>query len=402
MASVKVKFRNSKVNGREGCLYYQIIHNRISRQISTGYRLWRSEWNRRTESVVLPSDDGKRAEELLCIQKKISCERTALSRIVISLKCKRNNFSADDIVKAFLERPRELSLTDFMHDIISQLKRIGRERTAETYMSTLNSLLRFSTGKDILLTEIGSDLLQEYEAYLKASGVAMNTVSFYMRILRAVYNRAVDKSIMEQQHPFKNVYTGIGKTRKRAISLKAIKQIKELDLSRNTKLDFARDMFMFSFYTRGMSFVDMAYLKKKDLKDGVLTYRRRKTGQTLCIKWEKCMEEIVDKYGQEQTGPYILPIIRSTSKSSRSQYKNGLSYVNRSLKDIALRVGLTSSLSMYVARHSWASIARSRHVPLSIISEGMGHDSEATTQIYLSSLDTSTVDRANNMIIKLI
>lgn len=285
-----------------------------------------------------------------------------------------------------------------MENIIAQLKRLNRERTAETYTATLNSFMRFRKDNDVLLDEINSDLMMEYEAYLKTQGVTMNTVSFYMRILRAVYNRAVEKGLTEQRNPFRHVYTGIDKTVKRAISLKAIKWIKELDLSLKPSLDFARDMFLFSFYTRGMSFIDMAYLRKKDLQNGVLSYRRRKTGQQLFIRWEKCMQEIIDKYPEIGTD-YLLPIIKK-SGNEWQQYRNALRLVNNKLKEISVMVGLQTNLTMYVSRHSWASIAKSKNVPLAIISEGMGHDSEATTQIYLASLDSSLIDKANGMILK--
>jgi len=128
-----------------------------------------------------------------------------------------------------------------MEGVIAQLKRLNRERTAETYTATLNSFMRFRKDNDVLLDEFNSDLMMEYEAYLKTQGITMNTVSFYMRILRAVYNRAVEKGLTEQRTPFRHVYTGIDKTLKRAIPLKAIKRIKELDLSMKPSLDFARD-----------------------------------------------------------------------------------------------------------------------------------------------------------------
>lgn len=150
-----------------------------------------------------------------------------------------------------------------------------------------------------------------------------------------------------------------------------------------------------------MSFVDMAYLRKSDLKNGVLSYRRRKTGQLLHIKWEKCMQEIVDRYnivGNE----YMLPIITSveTPDMARKEYKNKLKQINNQLKKIAFLTNITISLTMYVARHTWASVAKSKNIPISVISEGMGHDSETTTQIYLASLDTSVVDKANCLILK--
>lgn len=146
-----------------------------------------------------------------------------------------------------------------------------------------------------------------------------------------------------------------------------------------------------------MSFVDMAYLKKKNLKNGVLTYRRRKTKQQLTIKWEKPMQEIVDKY--PDTNMYLLPIIREV-ENERKQYENALHLINNKLKEISIMINLAARLTMYVARHSWASVAKSKNIPISVISEGMGHDSESTTQIYLASLDNSVIDKANKLILK--
>lgn len=287
-----------------------------------------------------------------------------------------------------------------MQSIINQLRRLNRIRTSETYTATLASFMKFRDGQDILLCEIDSDTMMLYEAWLKAKGICPNTISFYMRILRAVYNRAVEKELVEQKHPFKHVYTGIDKTVKRAVPLKAIKRIKELDLTLKPHLDYARDMFLFSFYTRGMSFIDMAYLKKSDLKNGILIYRRRKTGQQLTIKWEKCMEEIVTKYENRSTTQYLLPIITNPLVDERKQYRNAIFRVNTALKKVARLVDLPIPLTMYCARHGWASIAKSKNIPLSVISEGMGHDSEETTRIYLASFDTSVVDRANSLILK--
>lgn len=396
MASVKVKFRPSTVADKEGTIYYQVIHNRVIRQIKTDYRVFGEEWNEKSGVVILSANG--RTDILRSIKERIGWDVKRLKAIIKRLESSGNSFTADSIVEEYQEAIRKQSFFRFMEGIIARLKQLNRERTAENYAATLNSFMRFRQGNDIQLDEIGSDLMMEYEAYMKAKGIAMNTVSFYMRILRAVYNRAVEKGLTEQCNPFRHVYTGIDKTVKRAIPLKAIKRIKGLDLSRNTSLDFARDMFIFSFYTRGMSFIDMAYLKKKDLQNGVLSYRRRKTGQQLFIKWEKCMQEIVGKY-QKDGADYLLPIIKKAGDEQR-QYRNALRLVNNKLKEIATMAGLQVNLTMYVSRHSWASIAKNKNVPLSVISEGMGHDSEATTQIYLASLDNSLVDKANEMILK--
>ncbi len=399
MASVKVKFRPSTVNGKESTIYYQVIHKRVIRQIKTDYRILADEWNDKNGTVIIASDSRK---SVICsIKKRINQDVKLLNTVIRRLDESGKEFTANDIVVGFHESVNEQSFSQFIEDVIIQLKRLNRERTAETYTATLNSFMRFRKGNDILLDEISSDLMMEYEAYLKAQGVTMNTVSFYMRILRAVYNRAVEKGLTGQRNPFRHVYTGIDKTVKRAIPLKAIKRIKELDLSLKPNLDFARDMFLFCFYTRGMSFIDMAYLRKKDLQNGILSYRRRKTGQQLFIRWEKCMQEILDKYPVNGT-EHLLPIITEPEEDYRKQYSNELHRVNHLLKKIGRLLELPIPLTMYVGRHSWASIAKSRNVPVSVISEGMGHDSENTTQIYLASLDTSVVDRANKKILHLL
>ena len=291
--------------------------------------------------------------------------------------------------------PRQQEHLDRMH-------RLGKVRTGETYTCTLNSFMRFRQGKDVLWKDFDADLTASYEAYLKSTGVSMNTISFYNRILRAVYNRAVEKGFTKQVFPFKNVYTGVEKTIRRGLPIKTIRNIRNLDLSHCPSLDYARDMFLFSFYTRGMSFVDMAYLKKNDLKNGILTYRRKKTGQRLCIRWERDMQDILEKYHISQESPYLLPIIHKIGKEERKQYNNALHLVNKKLKFIGSILQLSIPLTMYVARHSWATVAKSKNIPLSVISEGMGHDSENTTLIYLASLNTEIIDKANKLILDLL
>lgn len=397
MTSIKIKYRPSSVEGKEGCIYFQIIHNRVVRQLNTDYRIFASEWNEDTETII---DNGDRTNIVNAIKERLAWDAARLDKVVAQLDAGRRKYSADDVITAFHRLTKEVSLFSFWHNVIAQLKQLGKVRTAETYTATLKSFMKFQSNQDVPLDGITSDMMLLYEAHLKARGVRMNTISFYMRIFRAVYNRAVEKGLTTQQNPFRHVYTGVDKTVKRAIPIKDIKALKDIDLSMHPTLDFTRDMFMFSFYTRGMSFVDMAYLRKSDIKNGVLTYRRRKTGQELTVKWEKCMADIVAKYPENKTG-FLLPIIKEQG-NERKQYDNALHLVNYHLKDLSERLKLQRPLTMYVARHSWASAAKAKNIPLSVISEGMGHDSEATTQIYLASLETSVVDKANKMILGLL
>ncbi len=400
MASLKIKFRPSTAEGRQGTIFYQVIHNRVVRQIKTHYQIYESEWDSNLSEVVVSRFNETRKDYLFEIRENIGNDTRKFQRIIASLEQQRKSYTSDDVVSTFVSFNPQNSFFGFMEKVIANLKKLGKIRTSEAYNTTLNSFRRFREDKDILLDKVDSDMMLAYEAYLKTNGVSPNSSSFYMRNLRAVYNRAVEKEIILQRFPFKHVYTGVDKTVKRAVSLRVIKQIKEMDLSLNPSADFARDMFLFSFYTRGMSLVDMAYLRKKDLANGILSYRRRKTGQQLFIKWEKPMQKIVDKY---DTGNsiYLLPIIKQGSKiEERAQYIYAGHNINRNLKIIGQELGLSIPLTLYCSRHSWASIAKSKNIPLSVISEGMGHDSEATTRIYLDSLDNMAIDKANSLILK--
>ena len=398
MASINVNYRPSVIKDSEGTIYYQIIHERKVKSLTTDYKVFPSEWDS-VRSMVRTTQDSDRKPFILAIRDRIRWDVARINKIIRTLEDSGVVFSLEDIQEEFIRYEREYTLFSYMERSIVRLKQNSKIRTAETYTVTLNSFKRFRDDKDIMLECMTAEIMEEYEAWLKRKGISLNTISFYIRIIRAVYNRAVDEEVIENRFPFRRVYTGIEKTIKRALPLPIIKKIKRLDLSFCPNLDFARDMFLLSFYLRGMSFIDMAFMRKTDLKSGYIIYRRRKTGQMLTIKWTNEMNEILSKY-PENDSDYLFPIIKRKGLNERCTYRNMGYNINRNLKKIAQRLDLDIPLTLYVARHSWASAARTKGIPVSIISEGMGHDSESTTKIYLASLDTAIVDKANTIILK--
>lgn len=405
MASVKMKFRASSVHKGEGVIYFQVIHKRVVRQLTTPYHIKASEWNVFSQSVLLKNAEHEQNTErhryLTNISAKLDCEYRLLCRIISSFEKKAEEYSADSIINKYRLMAKENTLSTFMKAIINQLWQNRQHCTARNYQSTLNSFMRFRDGEDLSLDVMDATIIQSYEAWLKNQGICRNTSSFYMRILRAVYNRAVEKNIVTQQRPFRHVYTGIDKTRKRAVDLEMIKSLKQMDLTGKQSQSFARDMFLMSFCLRGISFVDLAKLRKTDIRGGHLYYTRSKTRQSLCVKWEPIMQELVDKYKvQVESSEYLFPILADEGVSnSNNAYRNAQMRIGYNLKGIAKTLGLKENLTLYVARHSWATIARDSNVPVSVISEALGHDSELTTQIYLQSIRTSEVDKANASIL---
>ncbi|MFI3303588.1 MAG: site-specific integrase [Rikenellaceae bacterium] len=399
MATLNVKFRPSTIDGKEGCIYYQIIHNRVVKRIKSKYKIESSEWDTKRSRIIVESNDPKRFTTLNIIRDRVKFEMKRLKLIIREMECDMVEYSIDDLLSVYGRVHKGVTLYNFLLDTSQRLKELGNIRTAETYLSLLNSFMTFQCGQDLAMLSLDRDVLERYEAFLKHRGSALNTISFYMRTMRAAYNRAVERGIVKEQNLFSRVHTSIEKTAKRAIPLALISKIKVLDLSHEPELEFARDIFLFSFYTRGMSFVDIAYLRKRDIKNGEVSYRRQKTGQRLNIKWERCMQELANKYMSDDT-EYILPIIVNPDIDTRKQYIEAMGRVNRNLKRVAHLAGITTNVTTYVARHSWASAAKSKNIPISVISEALGHDNETTTQIYLASLDTDVIDRANMLIIR--
>lgn len=399
MASFKAKFRPSAVSGREGAIFYRITYRRRVCQVGTAYRIFPAEWDETQGRPV--ATVAARRPFIRSVREGMGRDMERLARIERRLQADDLPYTAADIAEEYERYATEYTLFGYMERIMAGLRAAGRIRTAETYRAAMKSFAKSRDGEDIMLDEITPETMEAYQNWMSGRGLIRNTVSFYMRILRAVYNRAVRADIIADRRPFRNVYTGVGRTVKRALPLACIRRIKNLNLSGSPALDYARDMFLMSFLLRGMSFVDMAFLHKTDLQDGHIIYRRRKTGRELIIGWTREMRCILDKY-PENPSCFLLPIIREPEERARKAYRRNSYKINHALKEVGRRIGLVTPLTLYVARHSWASAARAKGIPLSVISEGMGHESEATTRIYLASLDTATIDRANRIIIEAI
>lgn len=399
MATVKTKLRLSTVAGRPSSIIYQITHRRIVRQITTDYKVFPEDCKTGVSMIISVNDEAMgRLRVPRIISQKIRWDLERLNMIISKYENGHCEYSADMIVDAFQCMEKELSFFNIMQKSIIRLLQQTRIGTAKNYSAALGSFRNFRCNEDIPIDAIDYAVMEDYQSYLRMKGLALNSISFYMRILRAVYNHSVESGIISDRKPFRHVFTGMEKTFKRAISIKNIRFIKDLDLSFKPNLEFARDMFMFLFYCRGMSFIDAAFLKKSDVVDNVLFYRRHKTGQQLRIRMVPVIKDILERYSDSQS-PYLLPIITVSGKDGRIQYEAALRRINNGLRTIAKMLGMDTPLTTYVTRHAWASIAKAKNIPITVISDALGHDSIATTQIYLASIDATMIDKANEMII---
>lgn len=264
--------------------------------------------------------------------------------------------------------------------------------TRENYLTALRSLQRYAG--NLCVSDIGTTLLHGYERWLHGQGISRNTSSCYMRSLRAVLGKVTgsDASAL-----FKEVYTGRDTTEKRAVSETTITLLKQAELPDGSQLALARDLFLFSFYAQGMPFVDMAFLKRKQLSDSQMVYHRHKTGTRISVSLLPCMQRIISRYQSQES--YVFPLLHATDAATAyGEYLTQLNWYNRTLKLLARRVGVTDRLTSYTSRHTWATAAYHADVGLPVISKALGHQNPQTTLTYLHEIDDRRLDEANRRI----
>lgn len=284
---------------------------------------------------------------------------------------------------------KQYTLGSFLYQRSEELEKLGRTTTSGHYKQTAR-LFSQKRIEDVKLKNVNNGVIVGYREKLLADGLNKNTVAFYLRTMRAAYNRAVALELVKDIKPFTGVRCATMKTRKRALTEHQLKTIAEIELKKDFE-NFARDFFLLSYMLRGMAPVDLMNLRWSDINNGRLDYRRSKTAQPISIQICKPIEDMLKKIGNKDT-ERIFP----------QDAKSLLHRVNGHLHSVGDKAKIPFSLTMYVARHTWASLAQTKNVPLAVISKGLGHDNMMTTQIYLSGIENCVVDRYNRNLISII
>ena len=283
----------------------------------------------------------------------------------------------------------------FIKNEIDKAKERHSYKTAANYLTAANSLSHFWEHREWTFADIIHDEMGLFQRWLVERGLCMNTISCYMRSLRTLYNRAVECGLVEDTHPFSKVFTGKKYTRKRSAQEEDIHRLRNLYLGERSSLSLARDIFLFSFYAMGMPFVDIAFLRKSQIKNGQFKYARHKTGQEIVVSIEPCMAEIMEKYAHVDTD-YVFPIITEQDNTlAYRQYQSQLRLYNHNLGILSKRIKASQPLSSYVVRHTWASLAYKHDFDVKLISKALGHTSTSTTLIYIKRLFDPTLADAN-------
>jgi len=303
-----------------------------------------------------------------------------------------------------IEKPVVIKKTvyEFTNDLISELRLDNRIGNAWVYESALNALRKYHPDNELYFEQIDFQFLDKYNKHLVRSGVKHNTSFFYMRTLRAFYNKAIKHKIVDRNlYPFHDITLKAERTKKRAIDRILISDLMQLDLPEQSSIWHVRNWFMLSFYLMGISFVDLALLKPDNIKNGRISYKRQKTGKLYDIKLVPQALAIIDLYKMEPYN-FILPIINRRTKNDEERLrliKDRTRLANKYLKRMADQIETDETITTYTSRHSWATICKKLGFSIEIIAECLGHEyGNKTTAVYLDSFDQDVLDNANTVV----
>lgn len=300
-------------------------------------------------------------------------------------------------------------LSPYMKSVIERLTADKKRPAVHTYNATLNSFTKFSGGQgteEMLVTDVfTAGKLKEYEAWLRSRNASWNTVSTYMRVLKAVYNRLVEaKRLTYDARLFDSVYTKVEAQSKRSLTEEQMNTLLRTDFEKLPEdVQNVLAYFLLMFLFRGMPFIDMAYLRKQDLKEHCITYCRHKTGKKMVVRIPHEATALFEKCRNKKTDSgYLFPILDETTENEKKLYENyrqALRTFNRKLAKMAALLLPGTNISSYTARHTWATLAFYSGIPIGIISKALGHSSIKVTETYLKPFENEKVDAANDELI---
>lgn len=305
------------------------------------------------------------------------------------------------------------NLTTFTLSVIQQLEEEGRFGTAHVYRSTLKAFMLYWKARrpkeEARMERVFVPAtLQEFERHLQERMLRMNTLSTYLRMLRAVYNRALQAGLANYVPGlFTHVYTGTRADVKRALPPADMGHALDISPSLQQELREAQIWFALLFLLRGMPFADLARLRKCDFRDGVISYRRQKTGRQVRVRVTAETAELLNRCADLHEGsPYLLDILWDGAEGGcmggaeeYRRYQKALRSFNLRLKRLARVLGISNGLSSYTPRHTWATTAFHKNISVGIISNALGHSSVKVTETYLKPFENEVLDKTNKKII---
>ncbi len=376
----------------------RLVINRKSTSISLNLSVPEKAWDENKESI---KTSYKKIENVIRQNNVIQKKRSHALDILLNLEesGKLETLPITEVKKLILGKKSGVTFFSFTEKLIEDMKKEGKVGNARVYKETLTWVKKYAGEQDFPFKHITFKWLKKLENKYLAKGFKVNGLSVRLRTIRGIYNRAIKEGVIDRNnYPFDIYSIKSVATQKRAISNDDLQKIVQAELD-DLQMARAREFFMISYYLMGASFIDMAYLKVADYREGRVKYKRKKTGGLYNVKVSKQLKLLLAPYLEGKSKEdFILPIIKEAHPTKEKEYyavRYAMRQYNKDLKKLAEHLSIeVESFSSYVSRHTFATNARDREIPLDVISKMMGHSDLRTTQIYLASIRDDVVDDA--------
>jgi len=382
----------------------QIIHNRKVKKISLRYSCRPEQWDKQTARFN-KNLLGHRNKN-----KNLRNHEVRADDILDDFERYGKPFTFSSFEKKF-KRSSPILVSEFFDELIQEKISKGKIGTSIAYRDVKNALKRYKPRASLMFQDIDYSFLMGLESFLLSNGCREGGVAAYMRSLRAVINEAIRRNVLEPElYPFSTQLNRNGysishlksKVNPRALSIEDMEKMKNFPVEQYPDLDHSWKWFLFSYYSRGMNYTDIAKLKWSDLYDGRINYHREKTGGFFSIRVSDPLKQILDDFDSLYKDSYIFPILSSSTHKSPTQIRNRinkcLKQYNRDLKEIAELLEIDVPLTSYVARHTYATTLKRRGIDPALISENLGHQDIKTTNAYLKKFEDSVLDEVDNVL----
>ena len=383
-------------------LVMRLGHNERTTSIPMGISLLKSDWDDKNRTVR-KSYTG--VNTVTRLNNQIQKKKADAMDIILKLQEAGSlpALSLADIKDKIDGQDKPKSFYDFADGVVKELEASKRIGTSGSYGEVISILKKYTAKKDLSFYELNYQFLVKLEANHLGKGNSYNGLAVYMRTIRSLYNKAIKAGLVEKEYyPFDEYKIRTTPTEKRALDWELLKKIIEKKIKPNEPFFHARNYFVASYMMYGMNYTDMAFLKKENIIDGRVLYRRKKTSKLYDIKITDGLNKILSYYiSLNEDSEYVFPIIKRESLAM--QYKDikwARKRYNAKLKDLATDCGIDKNLTSYVSRHSFATQAMLMDVPINAISTMLGHSSLKTTEIYLKSLPSNILDGYNARILQ--
>lgn len=398
MATIKLTIDTRRVYGdNRHPVIFRITSNTKSTSIDANVKLLAKEWDSSKRKVNKTHSNFK-SLNIYLHNKLLEFEKKLLEYAT------KNNTPNVIELKDFLvngDAPNLFNFEQFAFKEINSLREQDRFGNAQAYETAVNRFIKYA-GKNITLDKIDYSLICGFDSRLLKEGLTKNSVSVYMRELRALLNIAIKKKLMDRSlYPFNDYKIKTEKTVSRAITKLDIQKIKNVELKEGTEQWHSRNIFFLIFNLIGISFTDLALLKQSSIQRDRVVYKRRKGGKIYSIKINDEAKRIFSIYKKEDS-KYLISHFRlddTPKNKEKEEIALRLQTCNKFLKRIGKMLELQITLTTYVARYSWANIAKTQGYSKDLISEALGHSyGNQITGIYLDNYGSEVIDEMNEKV----